>query len=653
MNKTARKIIIALSVLVGILLLLTGIAWLYRDTILQQLITKAQTKFETKYDCQLKIKKARFIDNSSLEFNEILVIPNQLDTLVSVEKVKTKINFWQVLSGNIQIQDLEIKNGFIQLVKDKRGKNFDAFLKKDKSSNDDSSTNYAEKYNHLLEKLLNLVPAEMSLDQVALRIKDYDKKIDFYLSGLELKDHKIQTTVQVTEEASIQHWRIEGLANPREKQANINLASIDTSAIQLPYIEKRFGLKSGFKTIHFELKNLAMEGGELHIDGRASIENFMVNHPKIAKKDVIIPQALFDYHFLIGKHFISLNNTSVATLNALKIKPYLEYNTEEDTLYKLKIDIPDSKAQEFIDALPKGLFRHFEGMQAEGSFSYNLNFEFNKNKPYRLVFDSRLNKNNLRITKYGEANLDKLNHEFTYRAIENDVPQRPVLVGMTNLNYTPLDMIPGGLKNAVLTSEDPSFMRHRGFITEAFKQSIVKNIRTKKFSRGASTISMQLVKNVFLTREKTLSRKLEEILLVYILENNRIATKERMLEVYFNVIEWGPNVYGIGEAAAFYFNKKPIELNLNECLYLASIVPKPKKFMWQFDNEGNQKSYATKHQLFIKNLMLRRALLVPEDTIGQSLPLQITGRARSYLKIKIPKDSIAKDSILTEFGEEN
>jgi membrane peptidoglycan carboxypeptidase len=85
--------------------------------------------------------------------------------------------------------------------------------------------------------------------------------------------------------------------------------------------------------------------------------------------------------------------------------------------------------------------------------------------------------------------------------------------------------------------------------------NLLSKHKTKKFSRGASTISMQLIKNVFLTREKTVSRKLEEILLVYILENNRIVSKERMLEVYFNIIEWGPNVYGIGEASRFYFRK--------------------------------------------------------------------------------------------------
>jgi membrane peptidoglycan carboxypeptidase len=158
---------------------------------------------------------------------------------------------------------------------------------------------------------------------------------------------------------------------------------------------------------------------------------------------------------------------------------------------------------------------------------------------------------------------------------------------------------------------------------------------------------MQLVKNVFLTREKTLSRKLEEILLVYILENNRIASKERMLEVYFNVIEWGPNVYGIGEAANFYFNKTPATLTLKECLFLASIVPKPKKFMNGFDTEGFLKAIENKKQQFISNLMLRRGLISPDDTIGQKLPMSISGNARSFLKFKV-QDSIPSDSTLVE-----
>ena len=258
-----------------------------------------------------------------------------------------------------------------------------------------------------------------------------------------------------------------------------------------------------------------------------------------------------------------------------------------------------------------------------------------------------MTKENLRILKYGEANLSKLNSEFTYRAMENGVPQRPIIIGPTNPNYTPIDQISPYLQKAVLTCEDPSFFSHRGFINDAFKQSIIKNLKTKKFSRGASTISMQLVKNVFLTREKTLSRKLEEILLVYILENNHISSKQRMLEVYFNVIEWGPNVYGIGEAANFYFTKKPSDLNLKECLFLASIVPKPKKFMYEFNPDGFLKAIENKKQTFISNLMLRRGLIIPEDTIDQHTPMEITGNARSFLKFEV-KDTIQIDSSMVE-----
>jgi membrane peptidoglycan carboxypeptidase len=317
----------------------------------------------------------------------------------------------------------------------------------------------------------------------------------------------------------------------------------------------------------------------------------------------------------------------------MKFHPYVSYNNETDKIYTLKATIPKMKAQDFITSLPEGLFRHFEGMEATGNFDFHLNFVFNKNKPNAIILDSQLNKDNLMITKYGEANLSKLNGEFMYHAIINDVPQRGVYVGNSNPNYTPLSQISPFLRKCVLTTEDPSFFSHKGFIKEAFKQSIVKNIKTKKFSRGGSTISMQLIKNAFLTREKTLSRKLEEILLVYILENNRIVSKERMLEVYFNIIEWGPNIYGIGEAAQFYFQKYPSELTLNECLYLANIVPSPRKFMYQFNAEGNLKPFAISREKMLKNTMMRRGLIVPEDTINQ-LPIMITGSARSFIKVK-------------------
>ena len=137
---------------------------------------------------------------------------------------------------------------------------------------------------------------------------------------------------------------------------------------------------------------------------------------------------------------------------------------------------------------------------------------------------------------------------------------------------------------------------------------------------------------------------MEEILLVYILENNRIASKERMLEVYFNIIEWGPNVYGIGEASHYYFQKRPADLSLNECLFLARIIPSPRRFMYQFNDQGNLRDFAAKQVTFLTNLMIRRGLLPIEDTVYKALPLFITGPAKSLIRVKI-KDTTALDSI--------
>ncbi|MCG2612204.1 transglycosylase domain-containing protein [Flavobacterium sp. SM15] len=645
MRTKKQKFFLFLKISAVLLVLLLGGLYFFRDTLLQKAIAKAESKFKTDYNCTFSVKKANFNGVSEVEMHQIILVPNNADTLLAVQKIKTSYSLLELFTGDLQLKNLEMNNGFIQLVKNKNGRNFDAFLKRDKQEKSNEKRNYAKLAYRLLNKVLNLVPSEMQLKNLSLRMDDMGRKVVLQMNDLRLEDHQLQSEIQVKTNTFAQNWKISGFADPRDKKADLKFFSADTSKIQLPYIDERFGLKSSFDNIQIKLDKLEMESGELHIDGFTSIENFTLNHPKIAKKDVVIQNARFDYRFLLGRDFISIDSSSSAQLNHIKVKPFAEYSTEQDTIYKLKVDIPKMKAQDFITSLPKGLFTNFEGMEAEGNFDYKLDFEYNKNKPHKLIFDSKLNKENLRITKYGAANLAKLNGEFTYRAIENGVEQRPILVGAANPNYTPLDQISPYLEKAVLTNEDPSFFRHRGFINEAFKQSIVKNIRTKKFARGASTISMQLVKNVFLTREKTLSRKLEEILLVYILENNRIATKSRMLEVYFNVIEWGPNVYGIGEASHFYFQKSPSALSLNECLYLASIVPKPKKFMWQFDDQGNQKPYAQKNQKYIKNLMLRRALITDQDTIGQSVPIYISGRARSFLKLKTVVDSTATDSI--------
>ena len=126
---------------------------------------------------------------------------------------------------------------------------------------------------------------------------------------------------------------------------------------------------------------------------------------------------------------------------------------------------------------------------------------------------------------------------------------------------------------AVLVCEDGGFYRHRGFDFRAIEKAIEGRHPSGRFVRGASTISMQLAKNLYLGREKTLSRKIQEALLVLVLEQE--LSKKELMELYLNIVELGPGIYGVGPAADHYFNVPAKDLTLGQALYLASILPDP------------------------------------------------------------------------------
>jgi membrane peptidoglycan carboxypeptidase len=130
------------------------------------------------------------------------------------------------------------------------------------------------------------------------------------------------------------------------------------------------------------------------------------------------------------------------------------------------------------------------------------------------------------------------------------------------------------METALLVCEDSRFFSHRGFDNKAIRDSIISNLRAGHFVRGGSTLTMQLAKNLYLGREKTLSRKLQEAVLTLLLEER--LSKQDILELYLNVVEFGPGIYGIREAAQHYFNSHPGELSLAQALFFGSILPRPK-----------------------------------------------------------------------------
>ncbi|MDO8520010.1 MAG: monofunctional biosynthetic peptidoglycan transglycosylase [Deltaproteobacteria bacterium] len=132
------------------------------------------------------------------------------------------------------------------------------------------------------------------------------------------------------------------------------------------------------------------------------------------------------------------------------------------------------------------------------------------------------------------------------------------------------------LKKAVIVAEDSSFFGHEGFDWEAIKKAMRTNMRRMSFSRGGSTITQQLVKNLYLTPSKNPFRKIREWVVTYQMEQT--LSKRRIFEIYLNVIEWGNGIYGAEAASEHYFSKSASKLNASEAAYLSAIIPNPKLY---------------------------------------------------------------------------
>jgi monofunctional biosynthetic peptidoglycan transglycosylase len=158
------------------------------------------------------------------------------------------------------------------------------------------------------------------------------------------------------------------------------------------------------------------------------------------------------------------------------------------------------------------------------------------------------------------------------------------------MRWRGLDQISPNLTHAVVLSEDDTFFQHHGFDFEQLKRAVQINWERKRFAFGASTITQQLARTLYLSSRKSLLRKAKEALITRRLE--KTLSKKRILELYLNVVEWGPQVYGAEAASEHFFNKPASELTPDEAIALAVILPSPrrwnplsdKKFIFQRKN---------------------------------------------------------------------
>ena len=623
-KKNIRRLSIGSAVCFAVLMLL----WLIiRNSVLSYAWQKATAEFHSR-GYELQCDEKGYNGLFTVEIKKLRLTYKQ-EPLFTTDVAKVGIAVWRSLWNGPSIDGLELRNTRVNLYRNARGCNYCDLNKSAKNETRKAADPLYQRVFELLKKGLKKTPGRIELQNFYVAYADSANKTELTVPSLTYLHNDLDALIGVIENGHETGFKITGRLNRSDITGRLSLRPQGQKWVELPFLRRLLKSSAGFESADFDLKEFEMDDGVLNIEAEGHLKGLTVNDRRLADTFVVVNDCSGKLKARLGRDFFEVDSATTLNLNKIKTHLFARADFGEKKEYAVKFKADRISANAFFESLPEGMFRNLKGMQANGDLEYELYAKLNDQYPDECIFNSELRPYNFKIVKMGNTDLRKMNGEFVHTFYERGRPVRSFSVGTSNPAFTPLDEVPELLQKAVMTGEDPAFFGHNGFYIEAIRQSIAQNYKAGRFARGGSTISMQLVKNVFLSRRKTLARKAEEILIVWLIESQRLTSKSRMFEVYMNIIEWGPGVFGVGEASRFYFSKSPSELEPIECAFLASIVPMPKSYAYFIDSSGN---ISNRHWNFIaiRNAMIKRGEISEADSANFNLKL--TGPAVKGLR---------------------
>lgn len=578
MKKEKKTIFIA-----GIILVLLSVL-LLRGVVVRAVANSKIDKLEKRYGLVISYKKMSMSGLAGIEISDLSVTPEGADTLLRARKIVARLNPFRLLFLRPDLNYLELEESGLTFIKKESTSNFDFLYSlgrdsTEKEQNTDTlhERDYSALASSLFSLFLDLMPSQAKLSNVYLSYSNKEYKLKITLLESSVKDDKYTSLIVTDENGSMERLSAEGSLSDKERSVSAIFVPKDSSMFRVPFLNYRWSAKLMFDTLSLDIKANNLHKEVINFSGKAEASSVTLFHTGISPETVSIESGRIAYSINIGNNYAELDSASVIKVNQIEVSPWIKIEKKSDWIFSASLSKQIKDAQELFSSLPSGLFLGLDGIKTEGSLDYRFRLNLDMSNIDSLKLESCLKGSSFRIAQMGRANLRLMNEDFIHTVYEKGVAVRSFAVGRGNPSFTPIDNISPYLKMAVLQSEDGGFLHHNGFVPEGIRGAMVENIKKGRFARGGSSISMQLVKNVHLSRHKTLARKFEEMLMVWIIENNRLVPKERMFEVYLNIIEWGPGIYGIREASRFWFDKEPSQLNINESIFLASIVPSPRR----------------------------------------------------------------------------
>ena len=591
----------------SIVVLLFIILWLFFPFFFKIYFSHKVNDIEEKLGMKVIINDISLKRNSELMLSDCKVYPlHSTKPLLCFNQMKLKISYFRHWKISPHAASLFLDSVSLSWSK----KIGDPHFPINDSTNDTQKT-LPEKIIHSVTALTEFLPEHFDAHTVHLLIETDSALSEYFVDSLKIIDKLVSGIVLAKDENSASQWKIEGKVDPEDNAYEVEFVLQNHSSEKnshLAILGKSTRMSATFQRLKLML-HIDEWTEEKHFCLAGMLQQGTFSYPGLSEEPVNIDSASFLLNMNLSPYTMEIDSTSSLVLNGFSIHPYFMYKKNEKKHIVLKINEKAFEAKKFFDAMPSALFQVVTGLGVMGEMNFSLLFDCDYRDIENLKFDVDISGENITLSNAGQAFMKRYNEDFVYVCEEHGVAVKEISISKNNPAFVPFDKIPFYLRDAILASEDPSFFRHRGFIKSSIREAMVVNIERGKFSRGGSTISMQFVKNLFLNKKKVASRKFEEMLLVWLIESEELISKERMFEIYVNIIEWGPSVYGITDAARFYFDKPVGLLTFGECVYLATLVRSPKLYARTIDQDGTVTPERRTEMHFIANRMLERGMV--------------------------------------------
>ncbi|MEI6900512.1 MAG: hypothetical protein WCL00_11590, partial [Bacteroidota bacterium] len=458
--------------------------FIFRTPLTSYYFQKKVNQFNLKNHAVLRVEKIRIQWLASILLTGISLKPESGDTLLKIDSVYISVNEWKLLMGRLVLKDLELKNFRLTVMRHDSIDNY-SFLLRDRKQKEPSDSltgtlNYANAADRLTGFIFDKIPGWVNIERVSLSGNTNGHIVSFQIEHLALQNRTFDFPVVVREGSLEQNWMVSGHIDRSERIVMFRLFSPGNKSVEIPFIHYKWNAEAGFDTVSFRLEEKRNENEMAVFLGAAALKNLHLFHPAIATRQVSFDTLSLGYLLKIGANFAELDSSTLITFNRLKVNPYLRYQHKPVRQFTFSINKTPFPAEELFSSFPDGLFTTLEGVKVQGDLSFHLHFFVDLSVPDSLQFDCDLRRHHFSVLSYGNSDLTRINVPFTYTAYEKGEPVRSFIIGPENPNFRPLEKIPSFLRSSVLTSEDPGFFQHRGFLQDAFRESIITDIKEKR-----------------------------------------------------------------------------------------------------------------------------------------------------------------------------